>query len=118
MIIRLDNARSTYEEIIRRVKQANGKVVIFLGFDIDSLCSLRILVSLLRADNVRYEIVPVMNYIILENKLEEFKKTFHNNPLDNKVSNSRDIKAFIMINCGGSRDMSKMWFCDTACEIM
>jgi cell division control protein 45 len=96
MIIALENARALYEQIVKRTKSFNGKVIIFVGYDIDSLCALRILVALLRADWVKYEIVPVMNYDQLDSKIEDYKNT--------------DARSFVMINCGGTRDMSKYWF--------
>jgi cell division control protein 45 len=96
MIIPLENARALYEQIVKRTKSSNGKVIIFVGYDVDALCALRILVVLLRADWVKYEIVPVMNYDQLDLKIEDYKNT--------------DAKSFVMINCGGTRDMSKYWF--------
>jgi len=114
MIIDLEHARHCYEEIVKLTKKHNGKVVIFVGFDIDSLCSLRILVTLLRADNIKYEIIPVMNYDQLDSKLEEFKVSYGSIGNDSHKA----IKAFVMINCGGTRDLSKHWFCDTECDIM
>jgi len=113
MIITIENARSCYEEIVNKCKKSNGKVVIFVGFDIDSLCSLRILISLFRSDNIKYEIIPVMNYDQLDLKLEEFKKSFETIGNDS----NKNIKAFVMINCGGTRDISKYWFCENGSEI-
>ena len=106
MIIDLEHARHCYEEIVKLTKKHNGKVVIFVGFDIDSLCSLRILVALLRADNIKYEIIPVMNYDQLDLKLEEFKVSYGSIGNDSH----KGTKAFVMINCGGTRDLSKYWF--------
>ena len=71
MIIELELARETYEKIKEKVKKKNGKIIIIVSFDIDALCSLRILVALLRADNIRYEVIPVMNYSMIERKFED-----------------------------------------------
>lgn len=114
MIILIEDARHCYEEIVKRTKKYNGKVVIFVGFDIDSLCSLRILVALLRSDNLKYEIIPVMNYGQLDAKLDEFKKSFDSIGSDS----NKETKAFVMINCGGTRDISKSWFCESGYDIM
>ena len=100
MIIALENARVCYDEIVKRVKRYNGKVIIFVGYDIDALCTLRILVILLRADWLKYEIVPVMNYDQLDQKIEEYK-------------NNSSIKSFIFINCGGTRDITSYWFSES-----
>ena len=62
MIILLENARICYEEILKKAKHKKEKVIIFVGFDLDSMCSLRILVNLLKSDAIKYEIIPVMNY--------------------------------------------------------
>jgi cell division control protein 45 len=97
MIIQLENARICYDEIVKRVKKYNGKVIIFVGYDIDALCTLRMLVFLLRGDWLKYEIVPVMNFDQLDQKIEEYKTIGY-------------VKSFILINCGGTRDMTKHWF--------
>jgi cell division control protein 45 len=103
MIIELELARETYEKIKEKAKKKNGKIIIIVSFDIDALCSLRILVALLRADNIRYEVIPVMNYSMIEKKFEDLRSMYENN-------NQKDISAFFMINCGGSKDMTQCWF--------
>jgi cell division control protein 45 len=105
MIIKLEKAANFYSDFVNRLKRSNGKVIIFVGFDIDSLCSLRILVNLLRTDNIQYDIIPVMTHSHVDTKLEEIKKIY-------EESMEKQIKAFVMINCGGTRDMSNKWFCD------
>jgi cell division control protein 45 len=105
MIIKLEKAANFYSDFVNRLKRSNGKVIIFVGFDIDSLCSLRILVNLLRTDNIPYDIIPVMSHTHIDTKLDELKKIY-------EESLQKEIKAFVMINCGGTRDMTKKWFCE------
>jgi len=97
MILKIENARICYEEILKKAKQYQGLILIFTSFDIDSICTLRILSALLKPQNVRYEFIPVSNYDQLDQKIEE-KKLVEN------------IASIILINCGGSKDLTKYWF--------
>lgn len=101
MIIALEDARLIYDQIVKISKRKNGKAIIFLGFDLDSLCSLRIILNLFRSDSVRYEIFPVMNYEHMANKLKEFEKDYKGNLIQ---------PYFIFLNCAGSEDFSNHWF--------
>ena len=100
MIMKFEEARKIYDIIVKRIKKSNGKILIFVGFDIDALCALRILVCLLRIDHIKYEIIPIESYCQFDTKLDELKKCYEKN------FNERDIKAIFLINCDGTRDMS------------
>ena len=116
MLISLENAGECYTHIVKKVKYNNGKIIIFVGFDIDSLCTLRILITLLRGDNVRYEIIPLMNNDQLEFKISDLEKSYYSTV--EVGSGSKDIKAIIMINCGGNMDISHKWFADSLLGII
>jgi len=69
MIIKIEDARFCYDEIIKKVRKIKGgRIIIFVAFDIDSICSLRLFISLLRVDSIKFEIIPVFNYENLEKK--------------------------------------------------
>jgi len=69
MIIKIEDARFCYYEIIKKVRKIKGgRIIIFVAFDIDSICSLRLFISLLRVDSIKFEIIPVFNYENLEKK--------------------------------------------------
>jgi len=96
MIIKIENVRLCYEEILKKYKKGE-KILIFTGFDIDSICTIRILKTLLKLQNIKFIVIPVINNTQLNEKIEENK-------------NSTDISTIIMINCGGKTDLSKCWF--------
>jgi len=97
MILLIENAHLCYEQILKNCKKGDEKILIFTGFDIDSICTIRILKTLLRHQNIKFIVIPVINHIQLIDKIEERK-------------NSNDISTIIMINCGGKNDLTKFWF--------
>ena len=109
MIIKIDNARICYDEIIKKIRKKNGRLLIFVSFDVDSICSIRLLKNLLRIDSIKFEIIPVMNYDILDKNLEEYRKI---------NDEKKDISSIIMLNCGGTIDLSNYWFTDRIFDIL
>ena len=72
MLIPLERARQIYEALKAKfAKQKSGKILIYVSLTVDSLSSLRILVSLLQNDLIPYEIIPVQNFNELESKAKE-----------------------------------------------
>jgi hypothetical protein len=61
--------------------------------------------TLLRLNNIKYIVIPVINHIQLNEKIEEKK-------------NSNDIASIIMINCGGANDLTKYWFANNGSETL
>lgn len=51
-----------YERLVADIKQRGGKAFIFAASDIDSICALHILMSLLTADSVPCSFRPVASY--------------------------------------------------------
>lgn len=110
MIIKIEDARICYEEILKKVKRIKGgRILIFVGFDIDSICSLRLLIMLIRVDSIKFEIIPVFNYENLEKKIEDYRKSYDKN---------KDIGSIVMLNCGGTLDLTNHWFTDPINNIL
>jgi cell division control protein 45 len=102
MIIKIEDARVCYDEIIKKSRRKkNSRVILFVGFDVDSLCALRLLITLFRMDNIKFEVIPVLSFDQLNEKINDYKK-----PYEEK----RDISSIIMINCGGTIDLTEHWF--------
>ena len=107
MLIKLENAGFCFEEILKLLIKPDDTIIIFVAFDVDSLCTIRIISNLLKHNNKNYTIFPVMSFEHMEKKIIE--------------TESSNIKALIMINCGGTKDLSKYWFNkinNMACLIM
>jgi len=110
MIIKIEDARICYDEILKKTRRIKGgRLLIFVGFDIDSICSLRLLIMLIRADTIKFEIIPVFNYENLEKKIEDYRKSYEKN---------KDIASIVMLNCGGTLDLTKHWFTDPINNIL
>ena len=100
MIILLEKAHTWYEIINNRIKKhSNGKIIIILSMNIDSLTSLRILAGLFKSDVIPYEIIPVQNYDDVDKEIINCEKM------------QDEIKGFVFINCTGEIDLTKYWFC-------
>ncbi len=100
MILLVENARLGYEEIIKNCMKEDDMILVFTGFDIDSICTIRILKTLLKQQNIKYVVIPVINFDQLNQKIKENE-------------NVKNISTIIMINCGGSNDLTKYWFCNS-----
>lgn len=98
MIIQIQNAGICFQEIIKLLNKPEDSVIIFVSFDVDALCTLRILCNLLKHFNKTYSIFPVISLDQMDMKINE--------------SEGSNTKAFIMINCGGSKDLTKYWFAE------
>lgn len=99
MIILLENARHWYDICCKKIEyKKTGRVLIFLSQTIDSLTSLRILVSLFQTDIIPYEIIPIENYNELADKLNQ------------KKLSSIPLLGIVIINCLGDNDLTKFWF--------
>ena len=100
MIFLLEKAHIWYEIINNRIKKhSNGKIIIIVSRNIDSLAALRILVGLFKSDVIPYEIIPVQNYDEVDKEIINCQKM------------EDEIKGFVFINCIGEIDLTKYWFC-------
>jgi hypothetical protein len=99
MLILLEKAYVWYELINKRIRNdPNGKIIILVSHNIDSLTSLRILVGLFKSDVIPYEIIPVQNYDEVDKEIINCQKM------------KDEIKGFVFINCVGEIDLTKYWF--------
>ena len=99
MLILLEKAYVWYELINKRIRNdPNGKIIILVSHNIDSLTSLRILVGLFKSDVIPYEIIPVQNYDEVDKEIINCQKM------------KDEIKGFVFINCIGEIDLTKYWF--------
>ena len=107
MLIKIENAGFCFEEILKLLNKPEDTIIIFVAFDVDSLCTIRIISNLLKHNNKNYTIFPVLTFEHMERKIIETENS--------------NIKAFIMINCGGTKDLTKYWFAkmnNMACLIL
>ncbi|EAR84925.3 CDC45-like protein (macronuclear) [Tetrahymena thermophila SB210] len=86
-----------YEKIQKKAINGCVTVFIFVAFDADSLCSLKILTGLLKSDNIAYKVLPVTGFSQLEASIDE-------------CQTSESIQSMIFINCGGVLDLTQKWF--------
>ncbi|XP_050530295.1 cell division control protein 45 homolog [Daktulosphaira vitifoliae] len=66
------------------------KILILANYDVDAICAVKILQSILRFDNIIYVLVPVKT-------LTELKKAYDEQKID--------VKHVVLINCGGTIDI-------------
>ncbi|MCQ2820582.1 MAG: cell division control 45 family protein [archaeon] len=101
MLISLERARQIYELMKDKfIKLNSGKLLIYVSLSVDSLASLRILISLLKSDLIVYEVIPVQSNDELRSRVEE------------QSPNLSSICGIIMINCVGENCISDLWICD------
>lgn len=62
MFVTADDFRDTYTRIKERALQRDCSVLIFVSHDADAVCAARVFTGLLRADFVRFKLVPVASY--------------------------------------------------------
>lgn len=83
-----------------RQETSQSAVLIFVAFDCDSVCALRIVLDLFRLDHIKYTVRPVIGYGDLR---DAFKKTTEKNP---------EIKVVLLINCGSTVDLIGHFYSD------
>lgn len=72
---------------------SKNKILILVNYDVDAICAVKILQSILRFDNIIYVLVPVKTITELTKAFEEQKV---------------DVKHVILINCGGTFDIIEL----------
>lgn len=94
MIFLEKNLYNAYNWVKEDAAKVQGcSVIIYAAPDCDSLCSLRILTTLLQTDCIQYKIKPVCGY-------ESLAAAAH------LVEENEDFRTIILLNCGGSIDIS------------
>ena len=87
-----------YEEV---KKGACGRkacsVMVLVASEVDAMASARMLTSMLRTDNIAYNLRPVANY----SQIENLRSTI--------ISDESDIKTIFMINCGAVGYVTLIW---------
>eukprot|EP00347_Sterkiella_histriomuscorum_P008958 403343083 len=127
MLFLPDKLRQLYDQILRNgiVNHGPAQVTqIFVSNEVDSICSLRILLTLLKSDELQYVVTPVFSntHLIEElNRLQEIsqdqiQKSNENRQsksiinTSNLQSNKSFLRTIIFLNCGGQIDQTKMWY--------
>ncbi|XP_064612801.1 cell division control protein 45 homolog [Liolophura sinensis] len=82
-----DIRREFYEAVLHQ------RVLVFVGFDVDGLCAVKILQYLFQCDHVLYTIIPVAGK-------QDLERAF--------VENSEGMKHVLMINCGANLDVVEL----------
>lgn len=91
MLYSVANFKVLYHYILKKALECDGlgcTIFIFVNNDCDSLASLKILTTLLKSDEVQYQVIPAFSngHIVSE--------------LDN-LSESKYVRSLLFINCGG-----------------
>ncbi|KAJ2798678.1 DNA replication initiation factor cdc45 [Coemansia guatemalensis] len=93
---------SRYEDAYRRISDSASRsqgtsVLIFVSTDVDGLCALRILTTLLKRDAIAHKIVPVTNY----SDISSMNQTLIAN-------SSSQILSVVFLNCGAQMDIQDL----------
>ncbi|KAI9137153.1 CDC45 family [Paraphysoderma sedebokerense] len=96
----IDSYEQAYSQI-REHAQSNSQdgaqaVLLFVANDVDAVCACKIIVSLLKADYIPYNIVPVASY----SDLAEYNEKL--------IQPNEELQSVIFINCGGLVDLSEL----------
>lgn len=105
MIFDIKKAKLAFEIFVKKGK-LNGKIVIFVSFNIDAIAALRIFIFLITSENIKYQVIPVFNNDQLEEKIDKLK------------NNEGLIEGFVFINCGGNIDFTKSWITQNEIKII
>ncbi|KII67742.1 Cell division control protein 45 [Thelohanellus kitauei] len=87
--------RNVREEFIKPIRTSN--LLIIASISVDSLCSVKIITSLLSSENIRYALTIVVS-------VEDLMETI--------ISNVHIYKRILLINCGGNVDLSSKFSSD------
>ncbi|PIA14818.1 CDC45-like protein [Coemansia reversa NRRL 1564] len=93
---------SRYEDAYRRITDGASAsqgtaLLIFVSTDVDGLCALRILTTLLKRDAIAHKIVPVTNYA----DISAMNQTLIAN-------SSSQIRSVVFLNCGAQTDIQDL----------
>ncbi|KAJ2259977.1 SCF ubiquitin ligase complex subunit cdc4 [Coemansia sp. RSA 376] len=90
-----------YEDAYRRILDGathttGTSVLIFASIDVDGICALRLLTTLLKRDSVGHKIIPVNNYADI---------TLMNTTL---IESNLQIRSLVFLNCGAQVDIQDL----------
>merc|ERR1712012_464736 len=71
----------------------NERILVVAGMDVDSVCAVKILQTLLQCDNVLYTLVPVVGK-------SDLVRAFTDN-----IGHDSGVRYVVMINCGATIDL-------------
>ncbi|KAJ2059532.1 DNA replication initiation factor cdc45 [Coemansia sp. S146] len=87
----------TYRRILDGATHTTGtSVLIFASIDVDAICALRLLTTLLKRDSVGHKIIPVNNYADI---------TQMNTTL---IESNLQIRSLVFLNCGAQVDIQDL----------
>eukprot|EP00359_Climacostomum_virens_P002281 CAMPEP_0204915338 /NCGR_PEP_ID=MMETSP1397-20131031/13346_1 /ASSEMBLY_ACC=CAM_ASM_000891 /TAXON_ID=49980 /ORGANISM="Climacostomum Climacostomum virens, Strain Stock W-24" /LENGTH=568 /DNA_ID=CAMNT_0052087325 /DNA_START=55 /DNA_END=1758 /DNA_ORIENTATION=+ len=97
MILPLLNLKELYVLIQQNALEPGLTLAILVASDCDSLAALRILTTLLRADGIQYQVVPVADYTELGEQIDILKAA------------AEGLRNLILLGCGSFFDFSSSW---------
>lgn len=92
MFYSLTQLKNFFDLIKRKIKKKDGIIHIYCSYEVDSICSAKILSKLFTSENISYKIIPINGYNLLQKTLE-------------KDQNVKNLIFIFMINCGGRIDL-------------
>ncbi|CDW73747.1 cell division control protein 45 [Stylonychia lemnae] len=103
MLLPLDKLNRIYDQILQNSNiegnRCNQAVTqIFVSNSVDSICALKILLTLLKSDQLQYILTPVFSNSHLIQEINKLKNT------------SQSLRSLIFINCGGNLDQTSLWY--------
>mmetsp|Transcript_41242 Transcript_41242/g.162670 ORF Transcript_41242/g.162670 Transcript_41242/m.162670 type:complete len:477 (-) Transcript_41242:738-2168(-) len=101
MIVSLRNLVDCWSEVVRSREEASGPVLLFVALDdCDAIATAMSVMGLLKADLVRYEVVPVVDHVQLADRFKEMAKP-------------AEPRSAVCINCGGRVDLERLLSLET-----
>ncbi|CAK81557.1 unnamed protein product (macronuclear) [Paramecium tetraurelia] len=91
MKILLNNIKECFQKILKRSEFGKTSVCIIVSLDVDAICALRILTSLLNRENLQFRMIPVSGYSEMTEAIQKCGNMY---------------KSIILLNCGNVYDMS------------
>ncbi|ORX82277.1 CDC45-like protein [Anaeromyces robustus] len=92
-------SKENFEKIYIKIRQDsienNSSVLIFVSPSADSLCAAKVLLTLLKIDNITHQIIPISGW----SDLSKANQT--------KIETNEELRTVIMINCGGLVDLTE-----------
>jgi cell division control protein 45 len=92
-------SKENFEKIYIKIRQDsienNSSVLIFVSPSADSICAAKVLLTLLKIDNIAHQIIPISGWSDLSKANQ------------NKIESNEELRTVIMINCGGLVDLTE-----------
>lgn len=101
MLIDKNDIAKVFESIQSVYIKYKRAVIIICSIDCDSVCTVKILTALMRAENIAFMVLPVYSY---ENIIGFNKKILQPKIIDDK------LHTIVLINCGALIDLNELFF--------